>query len=362
MGFVKRHWPTLCALAGNLPSLWRGLVWLFDWEERIESAAAKLHELGGLGGVIEFLLNPPPWLIWVTLPAGLLLILWDSKRPAAAAGEAEDKQIIATVTPPDLPLQPDISASDAYFRVLAGSQWREQQLKKTTNTKDLRPDWLEFRLDKEIHKGLRNSQLVAWGEECLPGSGFVTTPEKPIPPDAWDKIEIAFESNPNLPRTAAYFKGPTTFQKGRSAWLGVQFNQGQFFGLFPLGSQEQDFKPIWEAIAHVAHRIGDVDVKGYWPKARLAVRQRAFDNELKIRGRRSENLMAAGLSWSEVETDIPCSYWETADIHVTATAQEPGNAPQTFPHRYSGGRFGSADIYLYAWLRVDWAEVIKWWP
>jgi uncharacterized membrane protein YhaH (DUF805 family) len=78
----------------------------------------------------------------------------------------------------------DISARDAYFQLLEGSVWKDEQLKATTDTKSLRRDWLEFRLKSEIHKSLRNERLAAWGEECL--HGMVTTPEKPIPAIAWD--------------------------------------------------------------------------------------------------------------------------------------------------------------------------------
>jgi hypothetical protein len=256
----------------------------------------------------------------------------------------------------------DVGARDPYFRILAGSAWKDEQLRTTTDTRNLRRDWLEFRFKNEIHKALRNERLASWGEECL--HGMVTTPEKPIPPDAWDKIELEFDSNPNLPRTSAYFKGPTTFQKGKSAWNGVKFNEAQFFQLFPLGARGDDWRPMCEAVAHVATHISDNDAKGRWPSTRTAIRQRAFDSKIRIRGQKSAEFMGAGLRWSEIQTDIPSSYWETADIGLMATAQEVANddAPQTFPHRYSDGRFGSDRMFLYARLRVSWADLLKEWP
>jgi hypothetical protein len=125
----------------------------------------------------------------------------------------------------------DTDARAAYFQILENSVWSENEIKTTTNTKNLRRDWLEVRLDREIHRALRNSRLTAWGEECLPGS--VSTPEKPIPPETWDKVEINFDRNP-LPRTAAYFKGRTSLQLGPMAWVGVRFSNAQIFHLFPL--------------------------------------------------------------------------------------------------------------------------------
>lgn len=95
MGIFKRHWPAIIALAANLPSIWRAFVWLFDWEVRIETIIAKFQDHGGLAAMFELLLNPPPWLILITLPAGLLLIWWDAKRerisPRAIAGSIADE-------------------------------------------------------------------------------------------------------------------------------------------------------------------------------------------------------------------------------------------------------------------------------
>jgi hypothetical protein len=84
MGFLRRHWLTIIGLISNLPSIWRGLVWIFDWEIRVETALQKLDQLGGVGGVIEFLVNPPPWLALVTLPVGLGLIWLDFRRGRAS--------------------------------------------------------------------------------------------------------------------------------------------------------------------------------------------------------------------------------------------------------------------------------------
>jgi hypothetical protein len=80
MRFFRRHWPTILAIGSNLPAIWRGLVWIFDWEVRIETFVAQLREVGNWTVMISLLLNPPPWIIWVTLPIGLLLIWWDVHR------------------------------------------------------------------------------------------------------------------------------------------------------------------------------------------------------------------------------------------------------------------------------------------
>lgn len=67
--------------------------------------------------------------------------------------------------------------------------------------------------------------------------------------------------------------------------------------------------------------------------------------------------------YSKVETDIPKSYWETADIGALATSKDVAEANDchTFPHQFSSGHFGEK-IFLYARLQVDWNGVTKKWP
>jgi hypothetical protein len=82
MAFIKRHWSAILGAISNLPSLWHALVWLFDWGARVDLVATKLREHGGINVMLGFFVDPPPWLVLVTLPVGLLLIFWDLKgRP-----------------------------------------------------------------------------------------------------------------------------------------------------------------------------------------------------------------------------------------------------------------------------------------
>jgi hypothetical protein len=131
--------------------------------------------------------------------------------------------------------EPDIDAREAFFRILEESEWRENQLRTTIDTTHLVPDWLERRLDNEIHKTLRNSRLASWGEECLPGTAM--TPEKPIPPETWDKVEIHFDRMQQFPRTGAHWKGRTSRELGGLAWVAIRFSKEQIFKLFPLVSR-----------------------------------------------------------------------------------------------------------------------------
>lgn len=119
---------------------------------------------------------------------------------------------------------------------------------------------------------------------------------------------------------------------------------------------------MFEAVAHVAKHIDDDNTKECFPKARQAIRQAALDKEITIRGKISAELMAAGSGYSEVETDIPVAYWETADIGPMATDKAALEMPHhTFPHKFSNGRYGDK-ILLYAKLRIRWDEILKKWP
>lgn len=214
--------------AGNLLSL------IFDW---------KPYAAALLGWLVSFFSLPAislwsPAVIWIASLAcgafvsimyiGLSLVLGkhsSSKKHAVNNGiERADANWIVH--------EPNIDARAAFIEILQNSEWRQRQLRNTPDTSHLISNWLEVRLDDEIHRALRNSRLDSWGEECLQGTA--TTPEKPIPAETWDKIEIVFDRS-SLPRTAAHFKGFTSREVGRMAWVGIKFSGKQIFELFPLG-------------------------------------------------------------------------------------------------------------------------------
>jgi hypothetical protein len=80
VGLFTKHWRAVLGGVAILPSLCRGLVWLFDWGARVDLVITKLREHGGIAAVIEFLINPPPWFIIPAIIIGLLLIWWDTAR------------------------------------------------------------------------------------------------------------------------------------------------------------------------------------------------------------------------------------------------------------------------------------------
>lgn len=128
-----------------------------------------------------------------------------------------------------------------------------------------------------------------------------------------------------------------------------------------LGSKE-NWRPIYLAVQHVAKVMDDNDEKRCWPTARHAIRQAALHKEIRIRGRQSAGLMGKG-GYSKVETEIPITYWEKADVGPIATSKDMASSDDchTFPQQFSTGLYGE-ELILYAGLKVNWVEVTKKWP
>lgn len=80
MAFVRKHWVALLTILPFLPTIWREAIRLLDWGARIDLIATKLHEAGGMKGVLAFLINPPAWLIWPSVAIAIALLLWDKRR------------------------------------------------------------------------------------------------------------------------------------------------------------------------------------------------------------------------------------------------------------------------------------------
>jgi hypothetical protein len=79
MSIIRKHLFAILAVIPLLPYLFRGIVWLLDWQGRIETVISDFRD-GKFGGIIEFLLNRPPWTIWVALACGFGLFGIDYYR------------------------------------------------------------------------------------------------------------------------------------------------------------------------------------------------------------------------------------------------------------------------------------------
>jgi hypothetical protein len=78
--WLKKYWPALVGLALQAGSLWKFLKWALDWRGRYDALAGTYHEVGGMGTVIGYILDPPPWFYPVAFVAGVILIWWNFRR------------------------------------------------------------------------------------------------------------------------------------------------------------------------------------------------------------------------------------------------------------------------------------------
>jgi hypothetical protein len=339
----------------------RGLLWVLDWAARLDFAGKVVSGVIGLifgagayfsdWGVIGALLATIGAFAFVAVIYLAFCHYWDGRQPPP------DKEISISRIIKETEPRPDIDARAAFFRILEQSEWTQEEKRKTPDTSYLVDNWIEVRLDDEIHRALINGKLDSWGEEIL--SNAAVAPERPIPHEMWRQIEITFDRL-NVPRTSAHWR-TSGQEKGKMAWVGIKFSERQILGLFPLVTSAACDMPIHQAVAHVARVIEDTDTNGYFPRARLALRQAAFTGQIVICGKRSRNKMGAGLGMNEVATPIPREYWETAEISHMATDPAVDDQFHTFPHRFSDGVFGE-EIFRYASLRTNRGEVMRQWP
>jgi hypothetical protein len=78
--WFSRNWPLVVAFLLQGESLWRLFKWALDWRGRYDALAATYHEVGGMGAVIGYILDPPAWLYPLAFVAGLVLLWWNFRR------------------------------------------------------------------------------------------------------------------------------------------------------------------------------------------------------------------------------------------------------------------------------------------
>lgn len=248
----------------------------------------------------------------------------------------------------------DIDARAAFFRILENGQWRAEQ-EATTDPKGLVRDWQEVRLSTEIHKHLRNGQLLSWGEQCLPGTA--STPEKPIPPETWDRVVIHFDRS-SAPRTAAHFKGRTSRQLGDMAWVAVKFSGEQIFGLFPLRPMSPVDRISMPELLKVAtelrwnftdqHSLELIDLQD-------AIRQGALDGRLTVWGKRNRWPNAPQLMRKEVFEKISPDHFKEFRVHLFGALEKDNFQTYTWHIQPSGT---AEKTYLD--LHVSRVEATEW--
>jgi hypothetical protein len=83
--FFAKHFAAIAAGAFiNLPFLFKGAVWVTDWLARFDFWNTHGHEFAGINVVIGFLTDPPPWTVFLTSTAAVVIVLWDVRRQSQA--------------------------------------------------------------------------------------------------------------------------------------------------------------------------------------------------------------------------------------------------------------------------------------
>jgi hypothetical protein len=78
--FLARHWPSVLAIALQAQSIAKAVLYLLDLRGKYDAFTESLRDIGGVDGMISYLLDPPPWMILLVLVVGLFLIWWDVTR------------------------------------------------------------------------------------------------------------------------------------------------------------------------------------------------------------------------------------------------------------------------------------------
>lgn len=86
LAILKKHWLAATATVVTLLPLSKALLYLLDWGGRLDLVLSKYNAMGGMSGLIEFFLNPPPWIIFPALAIGAALLVWDRRKVEAPAG------------------------------------------------------------------------------------------------------------------------------------------------------------------------------------------------------------------------------------------------------------------------------------
>ncbi len=83
--FFTRHFGAITVgTIINLPALFKGGIWVTDWLARFDFWNTHAREIGGIAVMIGFLTDPPPWTVFFTSIAAVVIVLWDVRRQARA--------------------------------------------------------------------------------------------------------------------------------------------------------------------------------------------------------------------------------------------------------------------------------------
>ncbi|TGR82781.1 hypothetical protein EN866_34710 [Mesorhizobium sp. M2D.F.Ca.ET.223.01.1.1] len=113
----KSHWPSILAVFAFAPGVFRWVVSVFDWGARLDVIIAHVHELGWVGNVFAFFLDPPPWSIFPAFVIGFFFLVLEIRRTKSSPS-AIPNGVVTTALPS--PQRPAVSIPETRLYVPEG--------------------------------------------------------------------------------------------------------------------------------------------------------------------------------------------------------------------------------------------------
>jgi hypothetical protein len=85
-GWIRRHWLVLAGCLPLIPPATKGALSLVNFGGNIDFVISRSQNPGWVGRMINWLIDPPGWLILPLIALGLTCIYWDAKRQLVTRG------------------------------------------------------------------------------------------------------------------------------------------------------------------------------------------------------------------------------------------------------------------------------------
>lgn len=127
---------------------------------------------------------------------------------------------------------PDIDPRLAFQRILEHRSWLKRNTENDPEKrKRLTADYLEIRLDNQMHAALAQDRIFAWGQKS---QGVTDGPFDRIAASKWHDIEISFMPLDTQTRAYAIYRRPDRTIAHTIAYVGVKLNAAQVAKEFSL--------------------------------------------------------------------------------------------------------------------------------
>jgi hypothetical protein len=80
---------------------------VFDWGARLDVIIAHVHELGWIGNVFAFFLDPPPWSIFPAFVVGFLFLVLEARRTKSSPSVMPNDAVTTALPSPQRPAVPE---------------------------------------------------------------------------------------------------------------------------------------------------------------------------------------------------------------------------------------------------------------